>query len=449
MTFILQDLHDGLVPLGRLDLLEQVAQQALDYYKPGVEGEPLTDEALRRRSLALRNLGDVFIDQGNLEQAAMAYHAGREIAEELVALDSEDLEAVYLLALAHTGEAVVEMTRDDFEKALRSYQSAIKLLRTVVTADPTKIEWRRNTANTYIQQGNLLFTAGRRPEALVVIREAVVITQALVDEIPNDAALRLDLGDKHRLLSQVLAADGEIDAARDASDKDIAICLGVARSDAVNATAQLGLMEGYDWRGRLLVEEGDLEAAEEAMRSSVKVGERLVADDPTNARWQFRLSAAYDSLGEALLASGETNAALGAFTDALELMIPIAALDASNAYYQNDLAYSYLQVGKVQAELGRVEQARVAWEEGARVVAAVADEAGLPPIQETYAQALLLAGTGRRGAAGDSPRPRLGLAAGPDDRGALQKTRNQPRLNGLGRHPLQTNERRSREIRVR
>ncbi len=33
-----------------------------------------------------------------------------------------------------------------------------------------------------------------------------------------------------------------------------------------------------------------------------------------------------------------------------------------------------------------------AWREGARVVAAVADEDGLPPIQETYAQALLLLG---------------------------------------------------------
>jgi len=37
-------------------------------------------------------------------------------------------------------------------------------------------------------------------------------------------------------------------------------------------------------------------------------------------------------------------------------------------------------------------EAREAWYEGARVVAAVADEDGLPPIQETYAQALLLLG---------------------------------------------------------
>ena len=39
MTFMLQDLYDGLVPLGRLDLLEQVSQQALEYYKPERQGD--------------------------------------------------------------------------------------------------------------------------------------------------------------------------------------------------------------------------------------------------------------------------------------------------------------------------------------------------------------------------------------------------------------------------
>ncbi len=53
MTFMLQDLYDGLVPLGRLDLLEQVSQQALEYYKPEREGidphrgRPKTDAAGR------------------------------------------------------------------------------------------------------------------------------------------------------------------------------------------------------------------------------------------------------------------------------------------------------------------------------------------------------------------------------------------------------------------
>ena len=392
MTFILQDLHDGLVPLGRLDLLEQVAGQALDYYKSESAGESLTDEGLRRRGTALRNLGGVFTDQGNLEQAVAAYGGSLAIAKDLVVRNPGDLEAVFLLARAHSGMALVELTRDDPDNALASYKEAVNYLRSLIAAEPSNTEWRVALANTFVKMGSLLYTIGGSAEALEVLREAVGVIQSVVDERPDDAALQIDLGDKYRLLSQVLAAIGEVDAARQASDKDIALCLAVARSDAVNASAQLGLMEGYDWRGRLLVEDGDLVAAEEALRSSVRVGERLVADDPTNTHWQFRLSTSYDSLGEALRASGRAAVALDAFVRALDLMVPIAALDSTNAYYQNDLAYSYLQVGKTQAELGRQTQARAAWREGVRVVAAVADEAGLPPIQETYAQALLLLG---------------------------------------------------------
>jgi len=392
MGFILEDLFVGLKPLGRLDLLDQVANQALDYYRPeNLEGT-LTDKALLRRGLALRNLGGVFEDQGALDQAEDAYRSSLEIAQELETDNPTDQGAILGVARAHIGLASVQLMRDDPTGALSSHEEAATHLEHLVDLDPSQSEWRRRLADTIADQGHLLFTIGQVETARNTLQRSVAMTEELVIEIPDDTELRLDLGTKYRLLSQVLASQGMVADARNASDDDIAVCTTVARSDETNTNARLGLVEGYTWRGRLLMDQGDLDAAQEAMRSAVRVGERLVADDPSNTHRQFRLSASYDYLGEALRADGKVTAALEAFNTALELMQPIAAIDASNAYYQNDLAYSHLQVGKALAELGRRNEARDAWAEAARVVAPVADENGLPPIQETFAQALLLLG---------------------------------------------------------
>ncbi len=272
--------------------------------------------------------------------------------------------------------------------ALNSYEIAAKHLQISTDGDPNNSVWRRHLANTYLQQGNLLFTVGSLDRALEAIQDAIEVTQDLIAEDPDDPSLQADLGDRYRTLSQVLAARGDLESAKEASVKDITLCLEMARKDEKNSANFLSLLEGYTWQGRLLMEEGDLAEAIAALNSAVRFGERLIADDPTNTHWQFRLSASYDTLGEALTAAGRTRTLRGLHPASSH--VPIAALDASNAYYQNDLAYSHIQVGKARAALGRRTAARESWAEAARVVAPIADADALPAIQETFAQALLL-----------------------------------------------------------
>lgn len=392
MTFMLQDLYDGLVPLGRLDLLEQVSQKTLEYYRPGRLAVSDSVEARRRRGRALRSVGNVFENQGNLDRAIEAYTASQHISSALVTSDPNNLNARAELAFSFLGLGQAETMRGDLQRALTCYENAVSHLQLSLSGRPSESSWARHLTNAYVQQGNLLFTAGQQEEALEVLQLAIETTRDLLDGNPRDLTLRADLADRYRILSQVLASGGDLDAARDASEKDIAICLEVARTDDHNASNIQGLLEGYTWQGRLLMEEDDLPGAVEALQSAVRFGERLIVEDPTNTHWQFRLSASYDTLGEALMVSRKTHAALNAFTRALDLMLPIAALDPSNAYYQNDLAYSHLQVGKTRAALGQTAAAREAWAEAAAVVAPIADADALPAIQETYAQALLLTG---------------------------------------------------------
>ena len=78
--FMLFDLRDSLEKVGRLDLLEQPAQSALDYFFRLPETE-MTPETVSQRGVALNNIGNVFMAKGDLNKALTAYQASLAIAE--------------------------------------------------------------------------------------------------------------------------------------------------------------------------------------------------------------------------------------------------------------------------------------------------------------------------------------------------------------------------------
>ena len=86
INFMLFDLRDRLESLGRLDILEPAAKQALEYFDQRAGGDE-TPEVARKRLVALNNIGDVWRDQGKREAAREAYEKALAIAERLAAKD--------------------------------------------------------------------------------------------------------------------------------------------------------------------------------------------------------------------------------------------------------------------------------------------------------------------------------------------------------------------------
>ncbi|MGD2116546.1 MAG: protein kinase, partial [Acidobacteriota bacterium] len=70
--FMVGDLRKKLEPIGRLDVLDEVGDQALDYFDT-VPADDLTDDEIYRRSQALYQIGEVRASQGDLAAALEAY----------------------------------------------------------------------------------------------------------------------------------------------------------------------------------------------------------------------------------------------------------------------------------------------------------------------------------------------------------------------------------------
>ncbi len=104
MGFMVGEMQRGLEPLGRLDLLAGLGQKAKAYYDD-LPAEDRHPRSLRNGATALRNLGDVHFEQGDLPAAKAAYEAAVAFAQDLSEGDEGD--SGYLLTQARARVSAV------------------------------------------------------------------------------------------------------------------------------------------------------------------------------------------------------------------------------------------------------------------------------------------------------------------------------------------------------
>jgi tetratricopeptide (TPR) repeat protein len=144
IDFMLYDLRDKLEPIGRLDVLDDVAEKAKGYLDR-LPKELVTASGLEQQTGMLANLGDVRIAQGKLQDAVDAYQQGLAIAQRLAEQDK-----------SNTG-------------------------------------WQRNLSASYEKVGNVLEAQGKLQEALDAYQQCLKVRQTLAEQDKSNSGLQRDL----------------------------------------------------------------------------------------------------------------------------------------------------------------------------------------------------------------------------------------------------------------
>ena len=126
INFMLFDLRDRLESLGRLDILEPAAKQALEYFDQRAGGDE-TPEAARKRLVALNNIGNVWRDQGKREAAREAYEKALAIAERLAAKDPGNAGWQRDVSVNYIKIGDVRRDEGDRKGALAAYEKALAI----------------------------------------------------------------------------------------------------------------------------------------------------------------------------------------------------------------------------------------------------------------------------------------------------------------------------------
>ena len=299
INFVKGDLPDKLRPIGRLDLMEDVAVKVDQYYSQMEKAEGESVDTLLGKAWVLTNQGIIADSKGRDDEAGAKFRAAAALAEKAQRVDPGSDKALYNLATTHM-----------LVGGANEIRNALQALEKLVARDPSNALWQTQLAAGYDVDALGLFRQGQLDAALSAYRKAYAIREKLVAQAPNDSKRLSELATAHRNIGVVRFAQHQF-------------------NDALS----------------------EYRAGQEKLR-------KLTQLDPRNADWQNALAWTYRNIGETLQEQGQNAGALDEFRDYSQVMDTVAAIDSTNAVWQREADEAHCVIGDALFKQNQFEKAR-------------------------------------------------------------------------------------------
>ncbi|MBL8302328.1 MAG: protein kinase [Ideonella sp.] len=321
VAFMLGDLRTRLEPIGRLDVMDELARQVIGYY--GAQAlRSLDDDALARRCKALALLGEVAYARGQRDDALARAREAVASSAELVTRRPGDPQPLLDHAHALTLLSLVMGLIGEHDAGLAVQQQAIVSAERAVALDPARTASVFALSQIRFELGQNLAEAGRFQAALAELRKAMV--QWPRDAAP-DAERRLT-----RLQLQASVADVEFHLDRHpqalATTRDVITELLAWPATNEDNRLQLLLAQAWSRQGTVLEQLGHPAAARESQRLALVLGEALSAQEPADIGHRYNVLIDLLRLAELEVALGRGEAGRQQLARALALFGELRAM---------------------------------------------------------------------------------------------------------------------------
>lgn len=302
--FLLTDLKDHLEPLGKLDLLDGVGEQARRYFAAVPESE-LRDGELARRSQALYQLGDLRLRRGDLAGALPPLTESLALAQALAGREPDDPERLFGLGQSHFWVGHVFWEEGDLEKARPHFERYLELSRRLVALRPESLDDRLELSYALSNLGSLERQQGKLEAALGLFELTLAAQQGLVAADSSEREWRFELAATHDLVAESLAALGRLAEARPHLETLLELRQALVREEPDNFRYRQFLGTAHDSMENWLEAGGDVVAALQQARAADLAFSALVAHDSENQLWRWQRELARLKRGYLLVLGGE------------------------------------------------------------------------------------------------------------------------------------------------
>ena len=213
IVYLLDDFYRELEPVGRLDLVGEMAKRALDYYR-GLPAELRSPETERNQALAQVRYGAVLRVQSQIDEARATVGAAVAALDGLRARgDTTEAAAIGLaLGLTEQSRAVTPAGYD--RNAVPPAERAVAVLAPAAAASGASVALRRAHAAALTQLG-FVQTRQRRFEPGLAALESALATWRGIDPLLTDSDAAANFGIATARLAEAYdRADRPTDAAR-------------------------------------------------------------------------------------------------------------------------------------------------------------------------------------------------------------------------------------------
>ena len=304
IQFMLGDLREKLEPIGKLDILDAVGEQAMAYFG-SVQPESLSDRELSARAKALRQVGNVRALQGKLEQAAPAFREALVLDEEIVRRSPEDGQALFNVGQSQFYVGYGHYLKGQYQQASRWFleydQSADRLL----ALDPNKPEWLLEKQYATDTLATLYSDTQDYPRCIRALDRSLQSVQQLLAGAPGHADYLDVMASAYYKRSGCESKSGQLAASTESLALAAEIYSGLMQRFAEDKSRALALAIVIGAQSSNSLAAGDFEAARAQARRAVDTLQRVADSDPENARWHAQLLSAKARLAEAEALRGD------------------------------------------------------------------------------------------------------------------------------------------------
>ncbi|MDF2639152.1 MAG: hypothetical protein K0R64_2136 [Novosphingobium lindaniclasticum] len=286
IEFMLTDLRQRLEGVGRLDVLQSVNEQALDYYADQSDLNALPADSLERRARILHAMGEDDHKRGDRAGAIAKFEEAHRVTATLLAADPRDPSRIFAHAQSEFWLGYVDFIGKRFDRALPRFLAYRALAEHLVRLVPENQAYWRELGYA---QGNICTIAVtlKGPEdQLGECGNALKTMQRVARMVPEDRSLDVDIANRHAWMADALRVQGRDVEALQERSRQAAIVQRLVTEDPKNATYQQDWMLARYSNAQLLYSLGEKSRAIQLREEARQDVARLIAGDPQNNDWR-------------------------------------------------------------------------------------------------------------------------------------------------------------------
>jgi serine/threonine protein kinase len=382
MNFMLDDMYENLERIGRIDVLQKVAEKSVAHLG---QQDPLTlDESGHQQATqAYINAGRVF-DQ--LEQSEQAENLYQSAEKHLNAIQQDPVIYHQLMAELKVHQAQVFISAGQQQKTQKALQQAIDAMHVVLTSEP-------NSDATHLWEAHLemayhLMEYAESDLALEHINQSIQL--ATDDNRQQNKTAHWLYSESHSYQAKawyeldfgsLTVGVADVEKAISAAEKSVEL-------DPEDIKKQHNVRILYNQLSYFYLENKQPNAAQKAALIAIDQGRALKLKAPFNQEFERELAYSYSTAGEIYQSNDNLDEALDYYQLSREISIRNYEADKQNYSNANDLAVDSLLIGSILQQLGQTEDATKMFTETEQMMDSIHNA---EPNNKFYAHSLLVA----------------------------------------------------------
>jgi tetratricopeptide (TPR) repeat protein len=356
IEFMLTDLRKKLEPRGNMEFMDGVGKAALKYYRAQTPSD-LDAESLARRARALRLMGEISVQRGDLGEALGSFEQAAATTDELLARAPKEGQRIFNHAQNVFWVGEIARQRGDITKADLSFQEYRRLAERLIILDPTNTDWRAEVGYAESALGVLYLQNGRTADAVAAFERTLAVDNELARRLAGDLNQQVNLGQAHAWLADALEKQARLLPARTHRETELAIYREILTNDPTFRQAKFSTIVALDVLGRIKTTEGDVKGALVDLNNSAERAEALLINERENMDLTGVVAVTQIERGEALLDSGQVNEAREAQQRGAALIDKVLAHDSTVALWRGYRDRAALLEAAIAGQAGEHAQA--------------------------------------------------------------------------------------------